>query len=164
MLPALSHADCIPSGASGDDVPFTLVTLKNNQVAGYATGTMTLTETRPPAAISSTTTLAASAVPKLFSNRLTCTDSSKPCLDATQPFAVSEPDNINVTVTESTGIVLGKGLVTTIVVTVKDPHAGTNDSFTGTCSNTNELYGTYESNTFAVLAFGTPVTPPPLPK
>jgi len=164
QLPTFLRADCVPSGTTGDVVPFTLVTLKNNQVASYATGALVISNNDIPASINQSRTLSATEIPQLFSDRTAyyapgCT--SDICLDGSyQPFNVFQADHLGVNVTESTTFTLGTGLKTSINVTLTLESWGNGkQSFTGTCASTGDLYGTFDSNTFAVITFGTPGPP-----
>jgi len=164
QLPTFLRADCVPSGATGDVVPFTLVTLKNNQVASYATGSLVISNNDIPASINQGRTLSATQIPQLFSDRTAyyapgCT--SDICLGGSyQPFNIFQADQLGVNVTESTTLTLGTGFKTSINVTLTLESWGNGkESFAGTCAATGDLYGTFDSNTFAVIAFGTPGPP-----
>jgi len=163
QLPTLLRADCIPSGATGDTVPFTLVTLKNTQVAGYAAGSLTISNSSGPLAVDHSTTLSGKQIPQLFSDRLACSGGG-PCLSPDQPFDFSTPDHLGVSITEATTLTVS-GLTTGITVTLTlESWGNAKINFTGTCNNTGELQGTFDSNTSALIAFGTPASVPPPPK
>ena len=162
QLPTALRADCMPSGATGDTVPFTMIKLKNNQVATYAAGGLQLSNSGVAYSLNRSTTVSGSQIPELFSNRQTCLTGE---LCATeQPFYIGEPEQLAVSITESTSwsAVPPVGPATGITITLTDS-SGT-FSFTGTCNAAGELYGTYESNTSALFAFGTPVAPVGPPK
>jgi hypothetical protein len=168
QLPTFLRADCVPSGATGDVVPFTLVSLKNNQVASYATGALTISNSDIPASIDQSRTLSATQIPQLFSDRTANYDpgcTGKICLGGqSQPFNVFQADQLGVNVTESTTLTLGTGFKTSINVTLTlESWRNAKQSFTGTCAPTGELYGTFDSNTFEVIVFGTPEPPQPPP-
>jgi hypothetical protein len=170
QLPTVLRADCMPSGATGDLVPFTMVTLKNNQVASYATGTLQLSNSGAPYSLDHSTTVSGTQIPQLFSNR-TATNSAcageKICLLPPQPFNINQADNLGVSITEATTwnlTVPPYGPVTAITVTLTlESWGNAQTSFTGTCNAAGELYGSYDSNTTAVFAFGTPYAAPPPP-
>jgi hypothetical protein len=163
QLPTVLRADCVPSGATGDWVPFTMVTLKNNQVASYATGTLQLSDSNIPYSLDQSRTLSGTQIPQLFSDRTAPACSGGGLCFTEQPFDVHKSDNLGVSITESTALVLGSGLKTSINVTLTLESWGNSKiSFTGTCNATGELYGVYESNTSAIFAFGTPTPPPPI--
>jgi hypothetical protein len=164
QLPTFLRADCVPSGTTGDVVPFTLVSLKNNQIASYATGSLVISNNDIPYSVNQSRTLAATQIPQMFSDRTAyyapgCT--SDICLDGLyQPFNIFQADHLGVNVTESTTFTLGTGSKTSINVTLTLESWGNGtQSFTGTCASTGELYGTFDSNTFEVIAFGTPEPP-----
>lgn len=163
QLPTFLRADCIPSGTAGDIVPFTLVALKDNQVASYATGSLTISESNVPYSVDQSRTLSATHIPQLFSDRTAYYDPGCTgiCLGGQyQPFNVFQADQLGVNVTESTTLKLGTGLTTSINVTLTLESWGNGkQSFAGTCAATGELYGTFDSNTFEVIAFGTPAPP-----
>jgi len=164
QVPNLLHADCIPSGATGDVVPFTLVTLKNTQVAGYATGSLTISNSSSPLAVDHSTTLSGKQIPQLFSDRAYCPGGGV-CADPEQPFDYAKADQLGVSVTEATTLVLGSGLTTSINVTLTlESWGNAKINFTGTCNNTGELSGTFDSNTTAIIAFGTATSAPAPPK
>jgi hypothetical protein len=163
-LPNLLRADCIPSGATGDVVPFTLVTLKNTQVTGYATGSLTISNSSSSISVDHSTTLSGKQIPQLFSDRLTCVGGG-PCLSPDQPFDFSTPDHLGVSITEATTLTIGSGFSTSINVTLTLESWGNGKiNFIGSCNNTGELHGTFDSNTSALIAFGTPTSVPPPPK
>jgi hypothetical protein len=169
QLPTFLRADCVPSGTTGDLVPFTLVSLKNSQVASYATGSLEINNNDIPASINQSRTLSATQISQLFSDRTAyyapgCT--SDICLSGSfQPFNVFQADQLGVNVTESTTLTSGAGFKTSINVTLTLESWGNGkQSFTGTCAPTGELYGTFDSNTFEVIVFGTPEPPLPAPK
>lgn len=167
QLPTFLQADCVPSGATGDVVPFTLVALKNNQIADYATGSLTISNTNIPYSVDQDRTLSATHVPQLFSDRTAYYDPGCTgiCLAGSyQPFNVFQADQLGVSVSESTTLTLASGLTTSINVTLTlESWGGGKQSFTGTCAATGQLYGTFDSNTFEVITFGTPEPPQPLP-
>ena len=164
QLPNLLRADCIPSGATGDLVPFTLVTLKNTQVAGYATGSLTISNSSSPISVDRSTTLSGKQIPQLFSDRAYCPGGGL-CLSPEQPFDYAKADQLGVSITEATTLTLGSGFTTSINVTLTLESWGNGKiNFTGTCNNTGELSGTFDSNTSAIIAFGTPTSAPPPPK
>ncbi len=155
QLPTFLRADCIPSGATGDLVPFTLVELKNNGVANYATGSLTLSNSGV-SALDWSTTLSGTQIPQLFSDRTATYNPPgcpSPCLTkVSQPFNVFQADQLGVNVTEFTTSI-------NVTLTLESWGNGT-QSFTGTCAATGELYGTFDSETFLVFRFGTPAPPP----
>jgi hypothetical protein len=163
QLPTLLRADCIPTGATGDLVPFTLVTLKNNRVASYATGSLTISNSDVISSIDQSRTLSGKQIPQLFSDRTAeydpgCTGI---CLgQQAQPFNIFQADQLGVNVTESSIFKLGTGTTTSIEVTLTlESWGNAKQTFAGTCTATGELYGTFDSNTFEVIAFGTPAPP-----
>lgn len=163
LPPTLLHADCIPSAPTGDTVPFALTTLKNSQVASYATGTLAISDTGGGISLDRSTTLSATHIPQLFSDRTYCPGGGL-CL-IQQPFDISAADQLGVSITETTAFILGKGLTTSISVTLTlESWGNAKISFSGKCNAAGVLYGTYESNTSALIAFGTPVAAPPPPK
>lgn len=169
QLPTLFAADCVPTGTTGDLVPFTLVTLKNNQVASYATGTLTLNNNNIPYSLEQGRSLSATQIPQLLSDHVTSYDPGCTglCLNQTQqPFNAFEPDQLGVSVSESTNfLTIGGSPGPTITITLTLESKGNEKlSFAGTCASTGELYGTFESNSFAVVAFGTPEPPQPPPQ
>jgi len=162
QLPALLRADCIPSAPTGDTVPFTMVTLKNNRVASYSTGSLTISDSSSPYSVDRSRTLSATRIPQLFSDRTACVGGGL-CLTK-QPFDISQPDQLGVSVIEATTLTLS-GLTTSISVTLTlESWGNAKISFTGTCNAAGELHGAFDSNTSAVFAFGTPVSSPPPPK
>ena len=162
QLPTLLRADCIPSAPTGDTVPFTMVTLKNNLVASYATGSLKISDSSTPYSVDRSTTLSATQIPQMFSDRTACVGGGL-CLTK-QPFDISRPDQLGVSIVEATTLTLS-GLTTSISVTLTlESWGNAKISFTGTCNAAGELYGHYDSNTSALFAFGTPVSAPPPPK
>jgi len=92
QLPTFLRADCVPSGTTGDVVPFTLVSLKNNQVASYATGSLVISNNDIPYSVNQSRTLAATQIPQMFSDRTayyapSCT--SDICLDGSYQRSTS---------------------------------------------------------------------------
>jgi hypothetical protein len=151
QLPTLLRADCLPSGPTGDTVPFTLVMLKNTRVASYTTGTLTISNSDIPYSVDHSTTLSGTQEPQLFSDRTFC-PSSGVCLTGEQPFDLSAADKLGVSITEATTLVLGSGIQTSISVTLTlESWGNSKTTFTATCNNAGELYGTSESNTSALL-------------
>lgn len=164
LLPTFLQADCIPSSPSGYTVPFKLVTLKQDHYASYATGTLTISESS--GVLDWNTTLSATHVPQLFSERFipSCPGSSGICLNQ-QPFDIYQADQLGVSIDKAT-VVGPKGETTSINVTFTLESWGNGkESFAASCNaSTGELYGTFDSNTFAVISFGTPEAPQPPPK
>jgi hypothetical protein len=87
---------------NGDSVPFTMVTLKNNQVASYATGTLQLSNSLISFSLDHSTTVSGTQIPQLFSNRTAtnpdCTGLL--CGLPPQPFDVNQAENLGVLITE----------------------------------------------------------------
>jgi hypothetical protein len=165
QLPTLLRADCIPSAPTGYTVPFTLVTLKNSHVASYATGSLAISDTGGGVSLDRSTTLSATHIPQLFSDRTYCPDTGSGLCLTQQPFDIFEADQLGVTISEVTSFIIGKGFTTSINATLTLESWGNGKiSFAGSCANTGELYGTFDSNTFAVIACGTPVPPSIPPK
>jgi hypothetical protein len=162
LLPTFLHATCLPSAPTGYTVPFSLVTLKNNQHASYASGLLTISDSNN---LSEEKTLSATHIPQLFSDRfvpVTCRPGAL-CGSGDQPFDIKQADQLGVTITESTR---NFPPVTTIKVTFTLESWGNGtQSFTGSCdASTGELYGTFDGNNFAVITFGTPEAPVEPPK
>lgn len=160
LLPTFLHAECIPSGPIGYVVPFSLVTSKNNQHVSYATGSLAISDSST--LFESSTTLSATEIPQLFSDRfvpLNC-HAGELCGSPVQPFDINQADHLGVTITETTRS-LPPGTTIQVTFTLESWGNGT-QSFTGSCdASTGELYGTFDGNTFAVITFGTPQPPPP---
>jgi hypothetical protein len=80
-----------------------------------------------------------------------------------QPFDIFQADQLGVTISEVTSFVSGTGLTASINATLTLESWGKGKiSLAGSCASTGELYGTFDSNTFAVIAFRTRV-PPSIP-
>jgi hypothetical protein len=163
LLPSFLNATCIPSAPAGYTVPFSLVTLKNNQHASYASGVLTISDAHN--LFESFTTLSATKVPQLFSDRfvpVTCRPGAL-CGPGDQPFDINQADQLGVTITETSR---GIPVSTTINVTLTLESWGNGTgTFSGTCdASTGELYGTYSDDNFVVITFGTPEAPIGPPK
>jgi len=123
---------------------------------------LTLTNSSSLYTVGHSTTLSGTQIPQLFSDRAYCPGGGL-CLSPEQPFDYMRADHLGVSVTEATTLTLGSGYTTSINVTLTLESWGNGKiNFTGTCDNTGELSGTFDSNTSAIIAFGTPVPPPPL--
>jgi hypothetical protein len=163
LLPNFLNATCIPSAPAGYTVPFSMVTLKNNQHAYYATGLLTISVSNDP--YEQFTTLSATEIPELFSDRfvpVTCRPGAL-CGPGDQPFDINQADKLGVTITE-TALRLSSPATINVTFTLESWGNGT-ESFSGSCdATTGELYGTFDGVNFAVIAFGTPEAPIGPPK
>jgi len=153
VVPAATHADCLPSVPNGWQIPFYMSTHDvTTHAVEYATGTLIDSTHLLPL-------LSGDNFPQLFSDRFVACGPD--CLVPTQPFDVGQADHVGLAITRTLAFP-PKPSTISITLTL-DTWGHTKYTFVGACdASTNLLYGSFTNNTMAVISFGTPVPTPPI--